>query len=124
MSRWFSSAVICSAMAFGIVCSRGETPESGAAPTSTLEQKSLPERVYSVMLKFDQFERSSPTRSSWEAKRRDVLRFLRSSFEQETAKANLEGSIAIREVVRVLTERSYEDVRLRNALADIQLGQF
>ena len=79
----------------------------------------LPSRVASVMQKFDQFERTNPSRAIWEAKRRDVLLYLRANFDQETAKANLESSVAIRNAAKSLTKRSYEDVKLRNALADI-----
>ncbi len=83
----------------------------------------LPSRVATVMQKFDQFERTSPSRAVWEAKRRDVLRYLRANFDQETAKANLESSVAIRKAAKSLTKRSYEDVKLRNALADIAFNR-
>ena len=83
----------------------------------------LPSRVASVMQKFDQFERTNPSRAIWEAKRRDVLLYLRANFDQETAKANLESSVAIRNAAKSLTKRSYEDVKLRNALADIAFAR-
>ena len=104
------------------------TPSSAAGQSSPGTTKdataSLPSHVASVMQKFDQFERTNPSRAVWETKRRDVLRYLRANFDQETAKANLESSVAIRKAAKSLTERSYEDVKMRNALAAIAFDRF
>ena len=45
------------------------------------------------------------------------------AVEKVPAKANLESSVAIRNAAKSLTKRSYEDVKLRNALADIAFAR-
>ena len=79
----------------------------------------LPLRVRKVLDKFAQFEKSAPTSSAWEAKRRDVLLFLHSVFDTEASKANLEGAVAVRDAAKKLKARRYDGAKTSPALAGV-----
>ncbi len=78
-----------------------------AASKSSQKRDDLPLRAAIILGKFEKFESDRPSRSLWEAKRREVLRYLRSVFDAEAAQANLERAVAVQRAARALKARRY-----------------
>lgn len=99
----------------------GFLPSLASEPSGLSQPHSidLPLRVREVLDKFVQFEKSAPTASAWESKRRDVLRFLHSVFDTEASKANLEGAVAIRDAAKKLKARRYDGTKTSPTLAGV-----
>jgi hypothetical protein len=94
-------------------------PANEPAKNSQPHSVDLPLRVRKVLDKFVQFEKAAPTTNAWQAKRRDVLRFLTSVFDTEASKANLEGAVAIRDAAKNLKARRYLGAKATPALAGV-----
>ena len=69
---------------------------SAAAPASDAEH--LPEKAKVVAAKFETFKKTA-TRGEVEKKRQQVIEYLGSLLKQEASDANLEGALAVRELI-------------------------